>query len=251
MDVYGQSPFDCRLQWGPEGVKRAAAAGHIVIIVDTLVFSTSMATILARGSVVRPVGSVAEAHAVAHRTGAIELLGRGSPTPEGWSHSPVSLTTVPAGRRMVYFSANGSLCCAAAAAAPAVLVGALINATAVATVAQALQVQLGRPITVVGCGERWIEEGTLRPALEDELGAGAILAAISGTKSAEASAAETLYRALGDRVPEMVWDSASGRELRARGFDGDVVHGGSIDLYAVVPVLSTEGWLVPWENVTP
>lgn len=248
MDVYGQAPFECRLQWGPEGVRLAAQEGHIVVIVDVLVFSTSTVAAVAQGAQVMAVGSIADANQAAERWSAVKLLGRAKPTPEGWSHSPVSLTDLPAGVRLIYYSLNGSTCCAAAKGATAVFAGGLVNATAVARAAERVQRETGRPITVVACGERW-EDGArgLRPALEDELGAGAILHGLSGSKSAEATAAEALFLAQRERVASIVWDCASGRELRARGYEGDVEFGAQVDRLQAVPTLDQEGWLRPWE----
>jgi 2-phosphosulfolactate phosphatase len=242
MGVYGQSPFECRFQWGPDGVRCAATAGHTVVIVDVLVFSTSTVAAVSQGVAVLPVGSIAAAREAAARWSAVELLGRAHPSPEGWSHSSVSLRNLPNGLRLVYYSANGSTCCAAAEGAAALLVGGLVNAAAVAGAAARLQAETGRPITVVACGERW-EDGGLRPSLEDELGAGAIISALWGSKSAEAAAAEALFLAQRGRLEALVWDCASGRELRARGYEADVSFSSQLDVYQAVPVLDPTGWL--------
>lgn len=55
--------------------------------------------------------------------------------------------------------------------------GACENATAVAAWAD----KAGSPVTVVTCGERW-PDGSLRPSLEDLLGAGETLAEMTGTR---------------------------------------------------------------------
>lgn len=217
MDVFGQSPFDCRLHWGPEGVRLAAHGGSVF-----------------------PVVAIPEAREAAAKWGATELLGRSRPSPEGWSHSPVSLTKLTAGLRFVYFSANGSRCCKEAQGATALLLGSLVNASAAGRAAARLQGQTGPPISVVACGERW-EGETLRPSLEEELGAGAILAALPGTKSPEARAAVTLFQAVGDRLDDLVFDSASGRELRVRGFGGDMAFAQRLDVYDTVPLASPCG----------
>lgn len=242
MDVYGQEPFPCRFQWGPEGAGGAAADGHIIVIVDVLVFSTAITAMVDQGASVLPVGSIAEAKAEAERSGARDLPGRVRPTPEGWSHSPGSLVGLPAGSRFVYTSKNGARCYVATAQASRVLVGGLMNATAVAGAAARLHAQAGRPITVVACGERW-DDGSLRPALEDELGAGAIIAALSLAKSAEAQAAEALFLARRAVLGEAIWDCASGRELRDRQYGDDVTFAARLDVCQTVPIRDQAGWL--------
>lgn len=247
LDLYGQSPFASRLQWGLEGAQTAARAGHILVIVDVLVFSTSATAIVAQGCRLLPVGSLGELKEAAGRWNARELAGRAHPTPEGWSHSPASLTHLIPGTPFVYFSANGSRCCRAAVGAAALLVGGLVNARAVAGAAAALQQQTGRPITVVACGERW-ENDSLRPALEDELGAGAILAHLPGPRSAEAEAAAALFLAVEDRLPDLAWDCASGRELRARGYGEDVTFASRLNTFETVATADSEGWLRAWNG---
>ncbi|MDP7133332.1 MAG: hypothetical protein QF437_22750, partial [Planctomycetota bacterium] len=61
----------------------------------------------------------------------------------------------------------------------------------------------GRKIGVVPAGERW-PDYSLRPALEDILGAGAILSCLGGIKTAEAQTAVEMFEAarpcLQDRI---------------------------------------------------
>jgi 2-phosphosulfolactate phosphatase len=139
-------------------------------------------------------------------------------------------------------SANGAVCVRAAEHAHAVLIGALVNATAVAREATWLAQQFATSVTVVACGERWqgsaeAAVGGLRVALEDALGAGAILAALPGEMSPEARVCAAAFRAQQANVMDLLWECGSGRELRARGFAGDVTHAARLDCYDCAPQL--------------
>jgi 2-phosphosulfolactate phosphatase len=122
-----------------------------------------------------------------------------------------------------------------------VLAGCLRNAGAVASVAATT----GGPIAVIPAGERWGGSlGPLRPALEDLLGAGAVLAALldrcgcdPASASIEAQAAVTLFRAASDDLTGWLTRTGSGQELTAWGFDDDVAAAAVLDAEAVAPVL--------------
>ena len=110
---------------------------------------------------------------LAERVGAVLATGRRAATPDHpWSLSPAALRAAPAPARLVLPSPNGSAIAAAAPPGVTVVAGCLRNATAVGR-----RVARAGPVTVVPAGERW-PDGSLRPALEDLLGAGAVVAAL-------------------------------------------------------------------------
>ena len=116
-------------------------------------------------------------------------LGRGAPggrgVPAGPSLSPASLALLEPSTAVVLPSPNGSTCAVLAQESGATVVaGCLRNACAVA------RWSAGRtgPVTVIACGERW-PDGSLRTAVEDFIGAGAIIAGLPGACSPEASVA--------------------------------------------------------------
>jgi 2-phosphosulfolactate phosphatase len=122
-----------------------------------------------------------------------------------------------------------------------VLAGCLRNASAVAAAAAALAGDA--PIGIIPAGERWRDtpDKRLRPGIEEILGAGTIAAALDRrAPSAEAELAALTYRAAGERVPELVAASVSGRELIAAGVPDDVRLATEVDVSSVVPLL-TEG----------
>ena len=95
-------------------------------------------------------------------------------------------------------------------------------------------------MTIVACGERWdepAEEGLLRFAIEDYLGAGSIIAALDLERSAEATLAARAFLAAEKQIGELLSECDSGRELRQKGYGGDVEHAAQVDRYRVVPVL--------------
>jgi 2-phosphosulfolactate phosphatase len=244
VTVFTQDGHDLRLEWGHDGVRALGPHCAVLVIVDVLVFSTSVDVALGRGGRVLPLPWHDErATRAAEAAGAtLTPTGLAGERTTGWSLRPSSLVELPAGTFLGITSANGATLCAAAAETGAtVLAGCLRNASAVA--AAAVDLAGGRPIGVVPAGERW-SDSRLRPSIEDWLGAAAIAAAVpAGLPSPEAELAATAYRAAGSRVPDYVADSVSGRELIAKGVPGDVTLASDVDVSEVVPLL-TDGVLV-------
>jgi 2-phosphosulfolactate phosphatase len=130
-----------------------------------------------------------------------------------------------------------------------VLVGCLLNARAVARAAAVVAGE--RAITVVACGERWRErgeDGPLRVAFEDLIGAGAVIAALGGDRSPEARVAEEACQAMRRDLAALLAECGSGRELVLRGYAADVAHAARLDLYPEAPILEADGWLRAWRG---
>jgi 2-phosphosulfolactate phosphatase len=91
-------------------------------------------------------------------------------------------------------------------------------------------------VTVVAAGERW-PDGSLRPAVEDLLGAGAVLARLDEVElSAEAEVARAAFTGTAS-VADALRRCVSAQELVERGFAGDVENALALDASSVVPVL--------------
>ena len=245
---YDQRGFDARFEWGIEGVRRLAGASDVVVVVDVLSFGTAVDVAVARGAAVFPGRWRGEAAAAyAREVGAELAVGRTEvDAAHPYSLSPATFRTIAPGARLVLPSPNGSTLAGVAAEAEAtVLAGCLRNAGAVARAARAL----GGTVTVIAAGERWQGgEGALRPAVEDLIGAGAVLAAL-GPKdpSPEAVAAMAAFAAVAPDVPRYLATCSSGRELFEAGFAADVAIAAEVDASAAVPLL-TAGAFADWSR---
>jgi 2-phosphosulfolactate phosphatase len=156
--------------------------------------------------------------------------------------SPLAFSASDRGRRLLVCSPNGAACADLARSAVALLTGALVNARAAAAYARARAAQHGAAVSVIACGELWddapVAQPVLRPCLEDYLGAGAILRGLAGEASPEAAVCRDAFAAAEPRLAELLWECASGRELRARERGDDVTWCAALDRLESVPVLS-------------
>jgi 2-phosphosulfolactate phosphatase len=197
-------------------------AVDVLVVVDVLSFSTAVDVAVARGAVVYPARWTDE-HA---------SMSRERP----YSLSPASLTGIPSGTRLVLASTNGATICADAEELGArVIAGCLRNVSAVAAAAA----RAGDVVGVIAAGERW-PDGGLRPAIEDLLGAGLIIAALAGEPSPEARAAIAAAEAV---TLDELRSCASARELIERGFVEDVELALERDVSTAVPLLRDGGFV--------
>ena len=238
-DYFSQRGFSVRFGWGPvEAAELASPAGCLVVI-DVLSFTTAVSVVTERGGRVIPYRWRDEsARAYAEKHDAKLASGRRQATEESpWTLSPAALRAAPVTERLVLPSPNGSTI-SAAAGDGTVVAACLRNAGAVARwiTGQGFGTP-ARPLVVIASGERW-PDGSLRPCLEDQLGAGAVLAALAATGgfSPEAELAARTFTATPD-VVAAVRSCGGGVELVAKGFAGDVDVAVELDASEVVPVL--------------
>lgn len=204
---FDQARYQVRFEWGVEGLARLAPS-EIVVVVDVLRFSS---TVAARVSAGEDVPLDEHAHAV---------------------------------------SLNGAAVAAAAAApegteAPVVLLGGLVNASAVAAAVLSAQHARGArtSVAVVAAGELSGREtgAPLRFAVEDLLGAGAVIDALGvlglDHTSPEAAAACEAFRGLHGAARHLLAAAGSGQELLARDRRAEVLAAAEVDALAAVPVL--------------
>ena len=227
--VFDQSEFNVRCEWGRAGLREVASRAQVVVIVDVLTFTTAVDVATARGAAVFPFPWMRPAAAYyAASIGAVPAARRG----QGYSLSPPSLREIPAGCKLVLPSPNGAAL-AFGIEHDKVLAGCLRNASAVAAEAA----NLGKTIAVIPAGEIWGNEGGLRPSFEDWVGAGAIIANLTGRKSPEARMAEAAFESARGELARLMCECGSGKELIARGYPEDVEMAADLDVSGNVPRL--------------
>ncbi|MEV4687161.1 2-phosphosulfolactate phosphatase [Microbacterium sp. LWH3-1.2] len=200
---FDQHRYQVRHDWGIEGLRRLAPA-DVIVVVDVLRFSTTVTDAVAGGDGVALDG---DAHAV---------------------------------------SINGAAVAQAAGESGAVvLLGCLRNAAAVARAVLDIQHERAArtSIAVIAAGEPAgrTPDAPLRFAVEDQLGAGAIVDALGGLgvdhTSPEAAAACEAFRGLRGAVRHLLTAAGSGQELLARGARDEVLNAAAVDAASAVPVL--------------
>ena len=213
---FDQSRYQVRFEWGIDGLARLAPA-DVVIVVDVLRFSTTVTDAVARGIAV-PLDADADA-----------------------------------------VSINGARVARAAAASGALVVlGCLRNAAAVGRLVLAEQQRRARraSVAVIAAGElveagesagtsiRFAGQGagtSMRFAIEDLLGAGAVVQALVDVgidhSSPEAAVASEAFGGLQGALRHLLTASGSGQELIARDRRDEVLTAAELDAVDTVPVL--------------
>jgi 2-phosphosulfolactate phosphatase len=235
--IFDQQEFDIRCEWGEPGVAVLAPISDVIVIVDVLSFSTSVEIAVSRGAMVFPY-RWRDDTALAYATSVRATLAEPGRHLARCSLSPASLIGIPKGTRIVLPSPNGSTLTLAAKPTP-VLAGCLRNARAVAHVAR----QYGRKIAVVPAGERWKDEGGLRPSFEDLVGAGAIIHHLDGSRSPETLVALAAFHAVASNLDGALRQCSSGKELIERGFETDVELAAQLNVSECAPVLVNDAYV--------
>lgn len=229
--TFDQASYQIRCEWGERGVRELESSSDTIIIVDVLSFSTCVDIATANGALVYPFGKKDDAAQVfADEIGGI--LASQDRKSGGFSLSPQSLLSIQSDTKLVLPSPNGSTLSLATGDCPT-YAGCLRNAKAVANTAQ----EHGPIISVIPAGERWKDDRTLRPSLEDLLGAGAIIHYLSGNKSPEAIAAEMTFLHFKDLLFETLQAIGSGRELIEKDSIEDVQLASQLNSSQVAPML--------------
>ncbi|MEM9221566.1 MAG: 2-phosphosulfolactate phosphatase [Pseudomonadota bacterium] len=221
-------------EWGLSGLKALFHRADAFVVVDVLSFSTCVDVACSNGAQVFPFPmydrEAAQEDAVRRNA---ELAGKRSDKTARFSLSAPTLQDIPDGTRLVLPSPNGSHI-SFAAKERTVFAGCLRNAAAVAK--EAMYTVGDGTLAVIPAGERW-KDGSLRPAIEDLIGAGAIIAELKGSFSPEAVVARDTFFAGQTDLFDRLMGSVSGLELCERGFPQDVEIAASLNVSTCAPVL--------------
>lgn len=217
-------------EWGIEGIKKYSSVSDVTIIVDVLSFSTCVDVALSQKAIVYPY-KFKDNSAIEYAAAIDAELASFIRSKDKFSLSPLSLMNLSEGTRIVLPSPNGS----------ELSLFSLSNMTLCAcfrnyrVVAEYVN-SISENITVIPAGEKW-ENGTIRFAIEDYLGAGALISELKGELSAEAIAAKKLFELLKPELKEIVSGSLSGRELIEKEFQEDVDIALEVNAGNTIPIL--------------
>lgn len=208
-----------RLEWGLAAARWLAGEVACVVVVDVMSFSTCVSLACNRDACILPWRWRDDTAAqFAQAQGALLASTERQVSGAHFSLSPSSLTTLPPGSRLVLPSPNGSTVAFSARESGAVIFSACLRNLS-ATVAA---IRHFDTILIIPCGERW-PDGSLRPALEDYVAAGGLVAALADrTASPEAQAAAAVWQQAKQQAFRDLATCASAQELRQRGFADDV-----------------------------
>jgi 2-phosphosulfolactate phosphatase len=246
-DEHKQLHATVRFDWGLTGARAVGPKRGCLVIVDVLSFTTAVTVAVARGMSVFPYRWRDESSKSFAEMQQAELaVDRNAVCKEApWSLSSAALERAPFTPRLVLPSPNGSTI--AASCEGLVVAASLRNARSVGErLVKAGYGTATEPVTIIAAGERWGSDETLRPCLEDQLGAGAVIAAMMDAGCAPSREARTAAAAFrhDDDVARTLAECASGQELTADGFSADVDVAALVDVDDVVPVL-VDGAFIP------
>ncbi len=241
LSVHRQRAYRVRFDWGVQGAEAVAADAEVTVVIDVLSCTTTLSVGLDAGVVVLPypwMDDTAASYAAEHH--AALAVGRAQAATGQFSLSPQSLRTTELPERLVLPSPNGSTIVSQVATRTAACTAACLrNASAVAAWIAARHSHPAA-VAVIAAGERW-DDATLRPAVEDLWGAGAVIAGLVAAGwdglSPEAELARHGYESVRDRELEALLGCPSGRELTDAGYQADVEIAAEVDASATVPLL--------------
>jgi 2-phosphosulfolactate phosphatase len=219
----------------PEDARDESFVGRAVVVFDVLRATTTMTAALAAGvKEIQIFGDIASVREAAARAtgeprpllcGEVQAL---KPSGFDLGNSPGALDpTLHKGRTLLMSTTNGTRAIIAAREAKLLLIGALVNASAVARAV----VASGLDVTLLCAGTNG------KAAIEDVIGTGAVIDAIGDgaeLQSDMARMALRLFQSARDDLRGAIAEGAGGRNVVAAGLDEDIDFAARLDLFDVV-----------------
>ena len=226
--------------FSPIQVKPPDTAGRLVVIIDVLRASTTVATALGNGAkTVMPLPGADDVIVRSkefHRS-AVVLAGEQWMYPiQGFDlgNSPQSFTQeVVEGKTILLTTTNGTRALLGVQAARDIVIASYVNFTAVLAMMK-VAASSDTDIAIICAGE----EGGF--TLEDAACAGRYVRAIpkrAGVQFNDAASASVLIeKKYGDNIAKVFKESAHGKALQEAGFGDDLAAAAEVDAYSVVPI---------------
>lgn len=233
---FGLFQYNIHCEWGIKGIELYAPLSDVIIIVDVLSFSTAVDIACNNGAQVYPFQWKDE-RLLHYSESKNAIPANPIRNYKEFSLSPYSLEEIPSLTKLVLPSPNGSTLSLVADGVPTIC-GCLRNFRSVAEYAM----KIGKRITVIPAGEKW-DDGSIRFALEDLFGAGAILSCLSGSLSPESKMAVNVYDSLHNLETETLLNCVSGIELVSKGFEIDVYLAADMNVSTCIPVLKDGAYI--------
>lgn len=215
----------------PSLIKPGQLSGRAVVVFDVLRATTTMAAALAAGVkeilVFPDVESVRDARS--QYPGALACGEQSCLKPEGFDlgNSPGDLGPEHAGRTLLMATTNGTKAVLAARGGERIYVGALVNARAVAAKVRAASL----PVTLLCAGLK----GTV--AMEDVIGAGALIAALGEEVELESDSAimaRVMFLVARDLLPQVLRSTAGGQNIIQASLEKDIDFAARMNIFTSV-----------------
>ncbi len=230
---------EVHVKWRTNG--RQVDKADVAIVVDVLRACTNLITAFSMGAKrCRVSTDVGEARELAGSMDAILIGERGNQKIDGFGfgNSPLELKREKIqNATLVFTSTNFPHALAAAGRSSHVLLGALVNLSAVCRQARELATHNNRNISIMLAGEP-----SERHAAEDYYFAGRAASILSASCSLDSPAQQALTAARGRSPEDIMLLSLHARELAKQGFEKDVEFAMAVDRFDIVPACRN-GWI--------
>lgn len=239
-----------KLDWGTEGIEYAVKNKDIIVIVDTLRFSSTVITAIANGFVLYPISDMEKGRKLALSI-STEMSGRTGKSK--FSLSPFSFLEAKDEKikKVVLYSPNGAACSKLGSKAEYAFIGALLNAKTVGEKITELAIKTSSNVSIIAAGEqRSIESGELIEyikekahfvfAVEDYLGCGAIISYTNLPKSPESLVCQAAFKSCRKNLKELLHGSFSGKYRTQTNTSRDVDYCAQLNYYKILPIIKKD-----------